>query len=66
VRVKSGVIKRVFWATPPLHVPHDRGRDGRDRASDGRERSGSWRATSSAMIATAATRSPDGRAAPPR
>jgi hypothetical protein len=29
VRVKSGVIKRVFWATPPLHVPRDRGRDGR-------------------------------------
>jgi superfamily II RNA helicase len=31
VRVKSGVIKRVFWATPPLHVPHDRGQDGRHR-----------------------------------
>ena len=36
VRVKSGVVKRVFWATPPLHVPRDlavasegRGRDGR-------------------------------------
>src|SRR5258705_4925248 len=43
VRVKSGVIKRVFWATPPLHVPRDRGRDGRDHASAGRERSGSWR-----------------------
>jgi superfamily II RNA helicase len=43
VRVKSGVIKRVFWATPPLHVPRDQKRDGRDRASDGRERSGSWR-----------------------
>jgi superfamily II RNA helicase len=43
VRVKSGVIKRVFWATPPLHVPRDRGRDGRDRPSEGRERSGSWR-----------------------
>ncbi len=28
VRVKSGVVKRVFWATPPLHVPRDRGRDG--------------------------------------
>src|SRR3989442_1343294 len=28
VRGKSGVIKRIFWATPPLHVPHDRGRDG--------------------------------------
>ena len=24
VRVKGGVIKRVFWATPPLHVPRDR------------------------------------------
>jgi superfamily II RNA helicase len=23
VRLKSGVIKRVFWATPPLHVPRD-------------------------------------------
>jgi superfamily II RNA helicase len=29
VRVKAGVIKRVFWATPPLHVPRDRGRDHR-------------------------------------
>jgi len=29
VRVKTGVIKRVFWATPPLHVPRDRGRDQR-------------------------------------
>lgn len=28
-RVKAGVIKRVFWETPPLHVPRDRGRDGR-------------------------------------
>src|SRR5882762_6599601 len=40
VRVKSGVIKRIFWATPPLHVPRDRGReareDGRGRR-DGRE-----------------------------
>src|SRR5438094_2104795 len=40
VRVKSGVIKRVFWATPPLHVPRDRGQDGRDR---GRERHLAWR-----------------------
>ena len=24
VRVKAGVIKRIFWATPPLHVPRDR------------------------------------------
>ena len=23
VRLKSGLIKRVFWATPPLHVPRD-------------------------------------------
>ena len=38
VRIKSGVIKRVFWATPPLHVPRDRGSDGRER---GRARS--WR-----------------------
>jgi ATP-dependent RNA helicase HelY len=29
VRVKSGLIKRIFWATPPLTVPRDRGRDGR-------------------------------------
>jgi superfamily II RNA helicase len=29
VRVKAGVIKRIFWATPPLHVPRDRGRDHR-------------------------------------
>jgi len=36
VRVKSGVIKRVFWATPPLHVPRDRGQDGRDRGRDRR------------------------------
>ncbi|MGH7343187.1 MAG: hypothetical protein ACREKH_22090, partial [Candidatus Rokuibacteriota bacterium] len=35
VRVKAGVIKRIFWATPPLHVPRDR--DGRDRrGADGR------------------------------
>src|SRR5215510_2301565 len=47
VRVKSGVIKRVFWATPPLHVPRDRGQDGRDRRRerydherDGRDRRG--------------------------
>ena len=23
VRLKSGLIKRMFWATPPLHVPRD-------------------------------------------
>src|SRR5499426_1059422 len=47
VRVKSGVIKRVFWATPPLHVPRDRGQDGRERRRerydherDGRDRRG--------------------------
>ncbi|MEX2146029.1 MAG: DEAD/DEAH box helicase [Candidatus Rokuibacteriota bacterium] len=28
VRLKGGLIKRVFWATPPLHVPRD-ARDGR-------------------------------------
>ena len=42
VRVKSGVIKRVFWATPPLHVPRDRGREGRD-GRDGRDRRDDWR-----------------------
>src|SRR6266446_6492161 len=42
VRVKSGVIKRVFWATAPLHMPRDRGRDGRG-GSDGRDRRGDWR-----------------------
>ena len=29
VRVKSGVIKRIFWATPPWHLPHDRAHDPR-------------------------------------
>ena len=29
VRLKSGLIKRVFWATPPLHVPRDLQRGGR-------------------------------------
>src|SRR5437899_6119928 len=38
VRVKSGVIKRIFWATPPLHVPRDRAPGGRDRAPGGRDR----------------------------
>jgi superfamily II RNA helicase len=49
VRVKSGVIKRIFWATPPLHVPRDgapgrradapgrRDGEGRDRHSGRRE-----------------------------
>jgi len=23
VRLKSGLLKRIFWATPPLHVPRD-------------------------------------------
>jgi len=36
VRVKSGVIKRIFWATPPLHVPRDRGRDAREDGGRGR------------------------------
>jgi superfamily II RNA helicase len=35
VRLKSGLIKRVFWATPPLHVPRDRGAEAR-RRGDGR------------------------------
>src|SRR3989454_6525539 len=29
VRVKSGGVKRVFWATPPFSLPRDPGRDGR-------------------------------------
>jgi superfamily II RNA helicase len=29
VRLKAGVIKRIFWATPPLNVPRDRSRDPR-------------------------------------
>jgi superfamily II RNA helicase len=34
VRLKSGLLKRIFWATPPFHVPRDlmrasHGRDGR-------------------------------------
>jgi superfamily II RNA helicase len=29
VRLKAGVIKRIFWTTPPLHVPRDRSRDPR-------------------------------------
>jgi superfamily II RNA helicase len=29
VRLKAGAVKQIFWATPPLHVPRDRGRDNR-------------------------------------
>jgi superfamily II RNA helicase len=29
VRLKAGVIKQIFWSTPSLHVPRDRGRDPR-------------------------------------
>lgn len=29
VRLKSGVIKRIFWATPPLHVARDHARQHR-------------------------------------
>ena len=29
VRLKSGLVKRIFWATPPLHVPRDAYREGR-------------------------------------
>jgi superfamily II RNA helicase len=25
VRLKAGAIKQIFWTTPPLHVPRDRG-----------------------------------------
>src|SRR3989475_4386891 len=30
IRLKSGLLKKVFWATPPLHVPRD-GRRGEPR-----------------------------------
>jgi len=36
VRVKSGVVKRIFWATPPLHVPRDLDRTSQGRGRDGR------------------------------
>ncbi len=29
VRLKSGLLKRIFWATPPVHVPRDLMREGR-------------------------------------
>src|SRR5438552_13920736 len=29
IRLKAAVIKQVFWSTPSLHVPRDRGRDPR-------------------------------------
>ena len=29
VRLKAGAVKQIFWATPPLHIPRDRGRDHR-------------------------------------
>src|SRR6185295_6718870 len=29
VRLKSGLVKRIFWATPPLNVPRDLQRGGR-------------------------------------
>src|SRR6266542_2259229 len=29
VRLKAGAIKQIFWATPPLPVPSDRGKDHR-------------------------------------
>ncbi len=28
-RVKPGLVKTIFWSTPPLTLPRDRGRDGR-------------------------------------
>ena len=36
VRLKSGVVKRIFWATPPLHVPRDLERGAPGRGRDGR------------------------------
>jgi len=63
VRVKSGVIKRVFWATPPLHVPRDGGRDGRGGAEN-RDRRGGWRERGDARGHGSDgrdRRSPDGR-----
>jgi superfamily II RNA helicase len=36
VRLKSGLIKRIFWATPALHVPRDLDRSPRERVRDGR------------------------------
>jgi superfamily II RNA helicase len=36
IRLKSGLIKRVFWATPPLYIPRDRGPGPRDRDRDRR------------------------------
>ena len=29
VRLKAGAVKQIFWSTPSLHVPRDRGRDHR-------------------------------------
>ena len=40
VRLKSGLIKRIFWATPPLNVPRDLQRGGRPdhRGAQGADR----------------------------
>jgi len=38
VRLKAGVIKQIFWATPSLHVPRDRGREERERSREERDR----------------------------
>ena len=35
VRLKGGLIKRIFWATPPLHVPRDAAAGGRGREGRG-------------------------------
>jgi superfamily II RNA helicase len=37
VRLKAGTIKQIFWGTPSLHVPRDRGRESRDGGRGGRE-----------------------------
>jgi superfamily II RNA helicase len=38
VRLKAGAIKQIFWSTPSLHVPRDRGREERDRGREERDR----------------------------
>jgi superfamily II RNA helicase len=48
IRLKSGLVKRVFWATPPLFVPRDRDRPrgdhDRDRGRRDRDRDRNRRA----------------------
>jgi len=37
IRVKSGLLKKIFWATPPMHVPRDTDRGGERRGAHGRD-----------------------------